>query len=189
MMRIPEEARRIQDKKRQKVQEQKSSLHLLVESEDEVLNVIEDGYEKIECVIDSGAAESVAPSSIGRGYSIKESEGSKRGQSYLTADGNRLTNQGQKKIPAETNEGNRYNLNFQIAGVTKPLMSVGKVCDAGNIVIFDDYGGRIRNKSTGKTTWFERKNGVYMLSAWTKAPAVSSDSTKPYKQVRFQRQG
>ena len=50
-------------------------------------------------------------------------------------------------------------------------MSVGKVCDAGNIVIFDDYGGRIRNKITGKTTWFERKNGIYVLSAWTKAPA------------------
>ena len=69
------------------------------------------------------------------------------------------------------------------------MMSVGKVCDAGNIVIFDDYGGRIRNKSMGKATWFERKNGVYMLSAWTKAPTDSNDSTKPKKQVRFQRQG
>ena len=81
MTRILEEARRIQDRKRPKVQTQtKSPLHLLIESEEETLNAIEDGFEKIECVIDSGAAESVAPSSIGRGYEVKGSEGSKRGQ-------------------------------------------------------------------------------------------------------------
>ena len=67
------------------------------------------------------------------------------------------------------------------------MMSVGKVCDAGNIVSFDEYGGRIRNKATGKTTWFDRKSGVYVLSAWTKAPTSSSDSTT--KKVRFQRPG
>ena len=84
---------------------------------------------------------------------------------------------GQKCIRAESNEGNRVNMNFQIAGVTKPLMSVGKICDRGNVVSFDAYGGRIKNKATGISTRFERKNGVYVLSAWTKVPKNSSDST------------
>ena len=84
----------------------------------------------------------MAPPTLGRGYEIKESEGSRRGQSYLTADGNRLENKGQKRIPAQTTEGNRFNLNFQIAGVTRPLMSVGKVCDAGNSVL-----RRVRRKN------------------------------------------
>ena len=42
---------------------------------------------------------------------------------------------------------------------------------------FDAYGGRIKNKATGISTRFERKNGVYVLSAWTKVPKNSSDST------------
>ena len=161
------------------------SLNLLTQHEESAnINAVVDGYEENECVIDSGAADNVAPPSIGRGYNVVESEGSRRGQYYLTADGNRLPNQGQKRILAESGEGNVFNMNFQIAGVTRPLMSVGKVCDRGNIVTFDSTGGYITNAASGMATRFERKNGVYVLTTWARVP--SSGSPPPSD---FHRQG
>ena len=156
-----------------------ADVNLLTGHEHDSLNSVIDGWEENECVIDSGAAENVAPPSIGRGYSVNDSEGSRRGQYYLTADGNKLPNLGQKTIPAESNEGNQFNMNFQIAGVTKPLMSVGKICDRGNVVTFDASGGSIYSPATGMTTRFQRKNGVYMLTAWTKVAPSSSGLCAP----------
>ena len=84
-----------------RVRRKDAQLHLLIKPGEETLNAIVDGYEEIDCVIDSGAAESVAPPSLGRGYAIKGSEGSRRGQSYLTADGNRLEDKGFQPRPAK----------------------------------------------------------------------------------------
>ena len=130
---------------------------------------VQHGVERIEVVVDSGAAESVAPPTVGQAFAAMESEGSKRGQLYITADGTRLPNLGQKSIVAETSEGNVVSFGFQLADVTKPLASVGKMCDAGNQVTFGPHGGQILNLMTGRVTEFKRANGVYVLDAWASA--------------------
>ena len=124
------------------------------------------GLERIEVIVDSGAAESVAPPSVGRSFQIQESEGSRAGQKYVTADGTALVNLGEKCIKATTNEGHCVNLGFQMADVTKPLASVGRICDSGNEVSFGPNGGYIYNTMTGCVTEIKRVNGVYVLEAW-----------------------
>ena len=53
---------------------------------------------RIRTVMDSGAAQNVAPPSMELGVVMEESPGSKRGQHYVTASGGRLPNMGQQKL-------------------------------------------------------------------------------------------
>ena len=54
-------------------------------------------------------------------------------------------------------------MNYSIANVAKPIMSVSKICDKGNVVIVDASGGYINNLASGRRTGFERRGGVYVL--------------------------
>jgi hypothetical protein len=55
-------------------------------------------------------------------------------------------------------------------------MSVSKVCDEGNIVVFKQRGGYIQNEKTGKKTSFSREGNVYALEM-----DLVSDFTGPAK--------
>ena len=55
---------------------------------------------------------------------------------------------------------------FQIADVSKPLVSVLAICERGNRVIFGRSGGVVKNHKTGKEILFYKKNGIYVLSLW-----------------------
>ena len=72
-----------------------------------------------------------------------ESKGSKRGQPYLSAPGDRIPNFGEKKLRVVTEEGNEATATFQMVNVTRPLCSVSKVCDKGNRFIFEAHGGYV----------------------------------------------
>ena len=50
-------------------------------------------------------------------------------------------------------------------------MSVGKVCEMGNRVLFGAGGGYILNVATGSATPFFKRDGVYTLTMWI--PPVS----------------
>ena len=60
---------------------------------------------RIRTVMDSGAAESVAPPSMAPGVVMEESPGSQRGQHYISASAGRLPNMGQQRLQVKTNEG------------------------------------------------------------------------------------
>ncbi len=113
--------------------------------------------------MDSGAAESVAPTNFAKGFKLMESKGSKAGQKYTTADGTEVPNMGEKTMEVWTKKGNSGQLTFQISKVTKPLGSVKRMCEVGNQVVFDDSGSYVINKATGKKTWLEEKNGIYVM--------------------------
>ena len=60
---------------------------------------------RIRTVMDSGAADSVAPPSLAPQVEIAESRGSRRGQCYVSASAGRMPNMGQKVLNIQTNEG------------------------------------------------------------------------------------
>ena len=58
------------------------------------------------------------------------------------------------------------------------LGSVKKMCQAGNQVVFDDSGSYVVNKATGKRTWLEEKNGIYIMKVQIpKAPVFAGLGT------------
>ena len=74
-------------------------------------------------IMDSGAAESVAPLKTCPHIPLTESLGSRAGQEYRTAGGERLRNEGQCHIQAWTDEWCPVGMTCQVADVTKPLNS------------------------------------------------------------------
>lgn len=49
----------------------------------------------------------------------------------------------------------------------KPLLSVGRVCDEGNRVIFTRDGGHIDHESSGDKVPFSRINNIYTMDVAT----------------------
>jgi hypothetical protein len=62
---------------------------------------------------------------------------------------------------------------FQVAAVTRPILSVSRICERGNEVEFsrDGKGGVIRHVKTQKEIPFIKKNGIYVLKLWIPRPA------------------
>ena len=121
---------------------------------------------KVDSVMDSGADAPVAPPSMLPNVKIEPSPGSIRGQNWVSASKHRLKNLGQQKIKACTEEGEETEVLFQIADVSKPLVSVASICERGNRVLFGKVGGVVQNLRTGREIPFYRRNGIYILTMW-----------------------
>jgi hypothetical protein len=134
-------------------------------------------WARLEAVIDSGAAESVAPASMAPWVPLTPSEGSRRGQCYMSANGAKLPNMGEKRFTMMTGEGNMAEATFQVAEVTRPLCSVTKICDRGNRVVFDAKGGYIENFATGVQTRFSRQNNVYVMDMYLEEGTTTTTAT------------
>ena len=82
-----------------------------------------------------------------------------------------------------TEEGDPTEVLFQIADVSKPLVSVSAICEKGNRVIFGRAGGVVQNCQTGRLIPFQRENGIYVLSLWleegSEGDSDSSSFTRP----------
>ena len=65
----------------------------------------EEEWEYIEAILDSGASVTVIPCHVGKGYDIVPGESSKAGIMFETANGEEITNLGEKLMPVMTNKG------------------------------------------------------------------------------------
>ena len=75
---------------------------------------------------------------------------------------------GKRKYVGTSDEGIRRRLAAQVCDNNKALLSVSKMTKNGNRVIFDSDGSYIEDKQTGERMNLTEKNGMYMLSLWTK---------------------
>ena len=137
-----------------------------------------DGWHMIEVVLDSGAADSVCPKDMCPHFAVEDSAASKAGVYYTGANGGKLFNLGQTHVPICLENGARTLATFQIADVSRPLMSVSKVCEMGNRVIFGANGGVILNLATGASTPFIKKEGIYVFNMWI-PPLSESPFVRP----------
>ena len=123
---------------------------------------------KVSSVVDSGAADNVTNRQTAPKVPVRPSEGSRRGQKYVAANGEKIMNEGEQELQVVTEEGAKANVKYQITDVKRPLMSVGKLCDRGNRVIFGRGGGVIHNVRTGTVTSFKRSGGIYTVDLWVR---------------------
>ena len=97
----------------------------------------------ITVTADSGAADHVAPKNEASHLKIQDTEASRQGVKYVAANGQKIANVGQKTIQGVTDEGMPLGMTWQIAEVKKPLASIGRMCDAGNVAVFTKSGGYV----------------------------------------------
>jgi hypothetical protein len=117
---------------------------------------------KIKFTVDSGAAETVCKKTDATDFPTIYG-GSESLTKYIMPNGEIVGNDGEKHLKVKIAEGERFIARTQLTDVRKPLMSVSKVCDEGNIVVFKQNGGCIQSEKTGKKTSFSREGNVYAL--------------------------
>ena len=136
--------------------------------------------------VDSGAAETICPSTYAPNVQVVPGAKMKQGVTYTCAGGKVLPNLGEKRCLLATEESHtEHVMNMQVAGVNRALLSVSRAVDSGNRVIFDRDWSYIENKTTGEKTTITRKGGLYVLDAWIKQ-RPEDDNGKP---APFQGQG
>ena len=70
---------------------------------------------------------------------------------------------GAKRVKYRKPDGRVAELNFRMAEVTKPLVSVKGIVDRGNRVVFEKKGSYIENEHSGEKVELIQTNGVYVL--------------------------
>ena len=124
------------------------------------------GWNKVKVIMDSGAAESVCPRSMAPQFIVHDSIARRAGVYYTSANGGKIMNLGEQHVPVCLSNGARTIATFQVADVSRPLMSVSKLCEMGSRVIFGADGGVILNLRSGEVTPFVRDEGVYTFEMW-----------------------
>ena len=142
-------------------------------------------YEVIKVTADSGAADHVAPLNVAKYIELVETEASRQGIKYVAANGHKITNVGQRKIQGTTDEGVPLGITWQVADIKKPLASIGRMCDAGNVALFTCQGGFVvpekavadtlrKLENRGSALRMKRDNGVYSFNMRVAKPSCAA---------------
>ena len=153
------------------------------------LNIVEEpDYIDINVTLDSGAAEHVADASDAPGYVVNPSPGSKAGQGWRTANGEIIPNKGEMILEPEY-EDSKMSSKFQVGSVSRPLWSVGKLCDAGYKVVFDkDAATAVHKASNAPVTTFKRRNALYECDMRLRNPRARTAAVAEGPSTGFRRQ-
>ncbi len=134
-----------------------------LEEEEAVNNVSgEPEFLFIEICLDSGAGDHVLSRLDIPGFAVEESPGSKAGRNFVAAGGKRIRNEGQARLHFRGDRGANFTSLFQFAEVTRPLWSVGKICDQGFDAHFTKTKATILDQNGKEVLSFERRNGLYL---------------------------
>ena len=126
--------------------------------------------------MDSGSVTHVMAPEDAPGYEVKESAGSRRGQMYTGAGGEKIANQGEMTLELlasneHTKQEHEIRSTVQAAKVTRPLFSVGEICDKGIDVLFRKGYAVTIDANTGKELLrHPRVNGTYRFKAKLRSP-------------------
>ena len=95
----------------------------------------------------------------------------------MAANGERIPNMGEVTLDMET-LGVPVKSTFQVSKISKPLWSVGKICDQGYEVKFSKDRATITNVTTGRQIeGFVRDQGLYVAK---KMRLRNPEATKPF---------
>ena len=109
----------------------------------------ESGGYIVEAVADSGAEDSVTPPNVFPGV-VSPSPMSRAGRNYRAAHGAPIPNLGQTSARFEDGNCRARGIPFQVAEVTRPLLSVASMAAAGCRVSFQGDSGEILCVAPGR---------------------------------------
>ena len=152
--------------KKEKAQE----LRIIRTIEPETVNSVttKNKWEVIDLVVDSGASETEISEDMLPNIPIKQGDASRRGVQYEVANGVRIPNFGEKKFQGYSEEKTVRSITTQVCEVNKGLLSVRKVVEAGNRVVFDSKGS---DKKTHERMYMRDEAGMYMLRMYVRNAA------------------
>ena len=160
---------KVKSKKARRIERGDQALQPLQTCYPEGVNAVggDEEWEEIEFAVDSGATETVVSENMLSSIDTKESWGSKQGVTYKVANGTKIPNEGEKVFCAVTDGGIGRKVKAQVCEVDLALMSVRKIVDHGNTVVFGKQS-YIQDDTTGQRIPLVEKGGMFMLKLWVK---------------------
>ena len=125
-------------------------------------------WEEVEMAVDSGATETVVGEDMIRGVETKPGEATRRGVQYEVASGELIPNLGEKNFLAYGEHGQERAIKAQVCEVKEALLSVSRMVQAGNRVVFSRAGSYVEDENTGERIPLREQGGMYMLKLWVK---------------------
>ena len=133
----------------------------------------------VPCAVDSGACANVTPAGI---FSLEKSL-IQLDPKFFGADGSPIENLGSLVAMGTCEEGVEMKIDFDIAKVTRPLLSVHKMTSNGHKVIFNEGGGYIQVNGTNHKVNLRQEGRLFMLDLWIKVSQEIGDSSPFVRQV------
>jgi hypothetical protein len=118
---------------------------------------------KMQVALDSGAGDHVVGPDDIPNFAVEPSAGSKAGRGFIAADGNKIANLGQARVRVHDPKAqSTVRSVLQVADVSRPLYSVGKICDSGAEVTFTSALALVKDKKGKVLARFKREGGLYL---------------------------
>ena len=113
---------------------------------------------EIEVALDSGSVVHVISEGDTPCYALDSSPAARQCNEFIVGDGGTMKNHGQKKLNLSTGSSD-FSSVFQIAAVHRPLMSVGRICDNDNSVVFNKTRAVVLGSDGAEICVFTRSPG------------------------------
>ena len=138
---------------------------------------VEPEWLEVECCLDTGSSIHAADRIDFPGFDVTESDGSRAGQKFQAAGGSLIENEGQVSAlmtAPGSPIGTELQFCFQIAKVTRPLISVTKMTEKGELQILCKKDEALVLDSKNRTVAkFARKGGLYVAVMKVRNPRFS----------------
>ena len=147
--------------------------------EDDVLVA---GEEEIEIVVayDTAAVDNVCSKEDLPGLQVVPSNGSKQGRGFVAANGQRIDNEGEIHVVMEpSGMRNSVGTTFQIAEVSRPLLSASRVADAGYEAHVNALVATI-SRDGKPVAKFHRKGGLYLATMKVRRPKSPGNAAEAH---------
>ena len=169
---------------KRQARDEANKLCLFEQIEPEGVNAIqgEVKWELLTLYVDSGATETVIAETMLNMMELKESPQSLRGVEYQVANGTKIPNLGQKLFVTHAEDGTKRQVLAQVCEVNKALLSVSKMVNHGNKVVFGEIDGQgnrisyIEDNVTKERLWIEEENGMYALKVWVRSDGKEAEA-------------
>ena len=141
----------------------------------QAINVDECEDVDVEVTLDSGCCKHVLPAESIPGYDIEDSPGSRRGANFIIGNGELVPNEGQAHLNLAAEMGNLsqqlVRSTFQVADLTRPLMSVSQICSQGHKCVFDGEQAMVVAQDGETICKFRKQGGLYVATMKLKSPS------------------
>jgi hypothetical protein len=101
---------------------------------------------------------------------------------YYAADGSEIENLGECSVNAVLENGTELSTSFDVAKITRPLMSVHQMVRNGHQVVFGEKHSYLQLKG-GTRVPLRHEGRLYMLDMWVKVPIEIAKSSPFVRQV------
>ena len=134
------------------------------------INPVEQRTKKVKVAVamDTGATTNASPNGV-FGTKVTTVPDDEREDLY-GADNTKILNLGTQKGKGVSGENDTWEIDFDIAKISRPLGSVSRLLEKNHRAMFDKGNSYIQNKSTGKKTKLREDGGLFFLDLVVEVP-------------------